>query len=63
MKRLLHTRNLPGKNEEAALGNVAAVDVKNEKNDEKRNNNTSGNTSYLPPKPPVCKFFLKTGKC
>eukprot|EP00975_Prorocentrum_lima_P006777 1458520-Prorocentrum_lima.AAC.1 len=45
---------------EAVLGSVAAVDMKG---DEKRTNNTSSNTSYLTPKPPVCKFYMKTGKC
>eukprot|EP00975_Prorocentrum_lima_P014535 3082394-Prorocentrum_lima.AAC.1 len=40
------------KNDEAVLGNAAVVEVKNEKNDDKRKNNTSGNVSYLPPKPP-----------
>eukprot|EP00975_Prorocentrum_lima_P013750 2924150-Prorocentrum_lima.AAC.1 len=45
-------------NEEAVLGNVVAVDMKG---DEKRTNNTNSHTTYLTPKPPVCKFYLKTG--
>eukprot|EP00975_Prorocentrum_lima_P054255 11379700-Prorocentrum_lima.AAC.1 len=35
------------KSEEAVLGNVAAVELKNENGDEKRNNNSNSNTCLL----------------
>eukprot|EP00975_Prorocentrum_lima_P017523 3702677-Prorocentrum_lima.AAC.1 len=50
--------------EEAALGNVAAVE---RKGDMKKKiipiAHTNSNTSYTTPKAPPCKFYLKTGKC
>eukprot|EP00975_Prorocentrum_lima_P005774 1250237-Prorocentrum_lima.AAC.1 len=48
------------KAEEAALGNVAAVEQKGER----RNIDIiNSNTSYTTPKAPPCRFSMKTGKC
>eukprot|EP00975_Prorocentrum_lima_P013863 2945676-Prorocentrum_lima.AAC.1 len=44
--------------EEAALGNVAAVE---QRGDVRPMDNTGSNTSYTTPKAPPCRFYLKTG--
>eukprot|EP00975_Prorocentrum_lima_P059785 12536704-Prorocentrum_lima.AAC.1 len=46
--------------EEAALGNVAAVE---QKGDARHIDNINSNTSYTTPKAPPCRFFMKAGKC
>eukprot|EP00975_Prorocentrum_lima_P010233 2179357-Prorocentrum_lima.AAC.1 len=46
--------------EEAALGNVAAVE---QKGGVKHVDITNINTSYTTPKAPPCRFFIKAGKC
>eukprot|EP00975_Prorocentrum_lima_P059374 12447666-Prorocentrum_lima.AAC.1 len=46
--------------EEAALGNVAAVE---QKGDVRKRYVTTSNTSYTTPKAPPCRFSMKIGRC
>eukprot|EP00975_Prorocentrum_lima_P012995 2759373-Prorocentrum_lima.AAC.1 len=46
--------------EEAALGNVAAVE---QKGYVRNLDITNINTSYTTPKAPPCRFFMKIGRC